>query len=156
METSGSAYTAGTQISGDKSKTDANNETEGSSGGANASTSDTKIADESKIEEDTKEENKKEYDEEKAKNAIIRSLEGYISKNFERLGNRFKRMNQQEKYESFENRITRLEQKMDYKVNDQGWKDRIIIGCLVLFEKDTLSLETVKEHLKEFWEQAAD
>ena len=158
MEKTESTDPAGTQISEVKPKTDADNLIEGSSLDANASTTDATIVD-SKVEDhvkDSKEENKKEFDENKAKNTIIHSLASHINKNFERLGRKFEEMNRQEQYESFLKKITRVEKKMKYQVKDQGWKKGIIVGSLELFKKDTLSLETVDMHLKEFGEQAAD
>ena len=92
----------------------------------------------------------------KLNKTIIRSLAHYINKNFEKIGRKFKEMNQQEQYESIEKKITRVEEKIKYQVKDQGWKKGVIVGSIKLFKKDTYSLETVKKHLEEFGKQGAD
>ena len=159
MDAIESTEPAGLGLSEGKPDIDAENLIEGLNAGANTSTADATVVDavndESKLEEDAKEENSKEMNEDKAKKDIIHYLSKLVRDNFEKIGKKFDKKNQQQQYDYIKDKISEREKKK-YELNDEDWKKGLICRCLKLFGKKPPSYETVQKYFEEFGTQGAN
>ena len=90
---------------------------------------------------------KRPKNEEEAKNTIYRSLGNYISKNFERVGKRLEPKNEQDRYDYFEEKITKREKEIEFKVSDEVWRTKVKRGCVDIFYGKPPSGEIVEQLL---------
>ena len=88
----------------------------------------------------------------KNKRTVIRSMSHHIKNNLERIGNKLKLMNEQERYDYFSRFISKLEKKMDYSIFDEAWKRGVVKGCIKLYGEKPDYLNDIKNHLQQYAE----
>ena len=90
--------------------------------------------------------------EQENRKTIIRSMSHHINKKLERIGNKLKRMNEQEKYEYFNKLIQNLERKLDYTISNEAWKRGVVKGCIKIYGEKPDYLNDTKNHLRRYAE----